>query len=370
MDCKLSISSMSLGRCFAGHDFAHKLDMAQKYGYQGIEVFYEDLVDVANRLSGHSSDTVPSRESHIAAATWIRDQCHARGLTIICLQPFMHYEGLRDRGAHAQRLREWSVWLAMANAMETDLILVPSSFLPADQLLASVEDRAADLAELADMAAAASPPIRICYEGLCWGTYTDTWEASWTVIQAANRPNLGICLDSFNIAGRIYADPAAANGKTENADEVVTASMARLRATVPRDRVFFVQLVDAERLDRPLVAGHPFYDASQPCRMSWSRNCRLFYGEEKAYLPVLQIAKIIFGSIGYSNNWVSLELFNRRMSETDAVVPEELARRGALSWQRLQRDLAAAAVEAASPATSKVPAVKLSTEAPLISASL
>ncbi|CAK7221639.1 hypothetical protein SBRCBS47491_004597 [Sporothrix bragantina] len=367
MDCKLSISSMSLGRCFAGHSFEHKLDMAQKYGYEGIEVFYEDLVDVANRLTDQPSDTVPSSQSHIAAASWIRDQCHRRGMAICSLQPFMHYEGLKDRGAHAKRLREWDLWLRMAHAMDTDLILVPSSFLPKEQLLSSVEDRAADLAELADMAAAASPPVRICYEALCWGTYSHTWEASWDIVKTANRPNLGICLDSFNIAGNIYADPASPTGKTENADEVVAASMARLRATVPRERVFLVQLVDAERLDRPLVAGHPFYDASQPARMSWSRNCRLFYGEEKAYLPVLTIAKTIFGSLGYSNDWVSLELFNRRMSETDPAVPEELARRGVQSWQRLQRDLAASV---AGPTTTKVPAMKLANEAPLIAASL
>ncbi|CAK7232312.1 hypothetical protein SCUCBS95973_008217 [Sporothrix curviconia] len=367
MDCKLSISSMSLGRCWAGHDFEHKLDMARKYGYQGIEVFYEDLVDVAKRLSGQPSDAVPSSQSQISAASWMRDQCHSRGLAIISLQPFMHYDGLKDRSAHAKRLQEWELWLDMAHAMGTDLVLVPSSFLPKEQLLGSVEDRAADLAELADMAAAVSPPVRICYEALCWGTYTHTWEASWEVIKAANRPNLGLCLDSFNIAGNIYADPASPTGKTENADEVVASSMARLRAMVPRERVFLVQLVDAERLDRPLVAGHPFYDASQPARMSWSRNCRLFYGEEKAYLPVLQISKTIFGSLGYSNDWVSLELFNRRMSDTDPTVPEELARRGAQSWQRLQQDLVA---PVAAPVTSKVPAVKLVNEAPLIVASL
>ncbi|KAL1889568.1 hypothetical protein Sste5346_008817 [Sporothrix stenoceras] len=344
MDCKLAISSMSLGRCFAGHSFEHKLDMARKYGYLGIEVFYEDLVDVAHTLDKNTTNNAgdaasPSAESHLAAARWIREECSKRGLSVISLQPFMHYEGLRDRAEHARRIDEWKLWLGMAKAMDTDLILVPSNFLPADQLLGSVESRAADLAELADVAVVEG--IKICYESLCWGTYSRTWEDSWEVVQAANRPNLGLCLDSFNIAGAIYADPAAQNGKTVDAEAVVAASMARLRASVPREKVFLVQLVDAERLDAPLLPGHPFYNAEQPCRMSWSRNCRLFYGEEKAYLPVLQIARTFFHGIGYNNDWVSLELFNRRMSETDSVVPEELARRGALSWQRLQRDLAA-----------------------------
>ncbi|ERS96125.1 hypothetical protein HMPREF1624_07661 [Sporothrix schenckii ATCC 58251] len=362
MDCKLAISSMSLGRCFAGHSFEHKLDMARKYGYLGIEVFYEDLVDVAHTLDTNATNNAgdaatPSAESHLAAARWIRAQCQQRGLAVISLQPFMHYEDLRDRAEHARRIEEWRLWLGMAQALGTDLVLVPSTFLPADQLLAggAVQGRAADLAELADLAAAVH--IRVCYESLCWGTYASTWEDSWAVVDAANRRNLGLCLDTFNIAGAIYADPAAPSGKAVDAEAAVAASMARLQATVPRERVFLVQLVDAERLDAPLGPGHVLYNAEQPSRMTWSRNCRLFYGEEKAYLPVLQIARTIFHGLGYSHDWVSLELFNRCMSDTGAGVPEALARRGVLSWQRLQRDLAASsAADVASSETPKISA--------------
>jgi hypothetical protein len=32
---------------------------------------------------------------------------------------------------------------------------------------------------------------------LAWGTYINTWEDSWDVIKRANRPNIGICLDTF-----------------------------------------------------------------------------------------------------------------------------------------------------------------------------
>jgi 4-hydroxyphenylpyruvate dioxygenase len=74
--------------------------------------------------------------------------------------------------------------------------------------------------------------------------------------------------------------------------------------------------------------------------MSWSRNCRLFYGEtgHGAYLPVLEVASAIFKDLGFEG-WVSLELFNRLMSDPGSWVPETLALRGAISWQKLVNDL-------------------------------
>ncbi|KAJ8106727.1 hypothetical protein ONZ43_g6963 [Nemania bipapillata] len=74
--------------------------------------------------------------------------------------------------------------------------------------------------------------------------------------------------------------------------------------------------------------------------MSWSRNCRLFYGEKDrgAYLPVAEISRAIFQGLGFEG-WVSMELFHRRMADTDAVVPKELASRGATAWAKLVRDM-------------------------------
>jgi 4-hydroxyphenylpyruvate dioxygenase len=82
------------------------------------------------------------------------------------------------------------------------------------------------------------------------------------------------------------------------------------------------------------------YHAEQPARMSWSRNCRLFYGESEygAYLPVKDVIYAIINEIGY-DGWVSMELFNRVMGREDHEVVEELATRAATSWQRLQTDM-------------------------------
>jgi 4-hydroxyphenylpyruvate dioxygenase len=341
MPCKLAITSMSLGRCWAGHSFIAKLDAAHKYGYQGIELFHEDLIDVAARLSSETPPpSDPPRSAQIAAARRILRLCRARDIEIICLQPFSQYDGLLDRAEHARRLEQLQFWIQLAHELETDIIQIPANFLPARYVTEDLDVIASDLREVADMGLRATPPVRFAYESLCWSTRVDTWERCWELVQRVDRPNFGMCLDTFNIAGRIYADPAVASGRTANAEEAVRESIARLVQQVDVSKVFYVQVVDAERLEQPIVPGHPFYDPEQPARMSWSRNCRLFYGEKDrgAYLPIKEIARAFFHGIGFQG-WVSLELFNRRMADKGPEVPEELAKRGADSWIRLQNDL-------------------------------
>ncbi|KAI0179084.1 xylose isomerase-like protein [Hypoxylon sp. FL1284] len=335
MPCRLAITSMSLGRCSAGHSLPYKLDMAQLYGFTGIELFHEDLLDVAQQLPGGATE-----ENELEAARVIRQLCQERGLTIVCLQPFAHYEGLLDRQAHLERLDQLSFWFELARVLGTDMVQIPSNFLPSSELSDDPLAAVADLRIVADMGLQEQPPIRFVYEALCWGTRCDLWEQSWDVVRAVDRPNFGLCLDTFNIAGRIYADPALPTGCTPNSDQAVQESLARLVATIDIQKVFYVQVVDAERLEKPLVPGHEFYDAGQPARMSWSRNCRLFYGEEDrgAYLPVADISRAIFQKLGFEG-WVSMELFNRRMSDVDEVVPRELASRGSVAWAKLVKDM-------------------------------
>ncbi|KAM7223566.1 DHS dehydratase [Rhypophila decipiens] len=341
MPNRLAISSMSLGRCYAGHSFAHKLDAAHRYGYKGIELFHEDLADIADTLyPDFSSSEGPSQASQMAAAREIYDMCSSRGLEIVCLQPFLHYDGLLDRSEHERHLQKLDFWIQLAHELGTDMIQVPANFLPAEHVSTDLNLIVADLQQIADIGLRASPPIRFAYESLCWSTRIDTWELCWEVVKRVDRPNFGMCLDTFNIAGRIYADPTSPTGRTPNAEEAVHRSITNLISHVDVDKVFYVQVVDAARLKEPLLPGHPYYNPSQPARMSWSRNCRLFYGEKEygAYLPVKELAAAFFHGLGFSG-WVSLELFNRRMSDEGHEVPEELAMRGAASWARLVKDL-------------------------------
>ncbi|KAK0388166.1 hypothetical protein NLU13_4411 [Sarocladium strictum] len=330
-----SICTVSLGRACAGHTLPHKLDMARKYGFEGIELFYEDLVDFSNVTYGDAS-----AESQIAAAGLVRELCEARGLEIICLQPFMHYEGLVDRQRHQERIEEMHLFVELVHALGTDLILLPSSNLPAEQMTTDMSLIVDDMAEVADIGAAAEPPVRFAFEALCWGTRVDTWDGSWDIVQRVNRKNFGLCIDTFNLTGRIYADPTQISGCTPDCEQAVRESLAAMVASVPVERIFLLQVADAELLSQPMSPKHPFYNPEQPPRMSWSRNARLFYGESSygGYLPVYAVLKTVVQDLGFTG-WLSFEVFNRRLADKDGSVPEEMASRAALSFEKMTNDL-------------------------------
>ncbi|CAI7587413.1 unnamed protein product [Penicillium bialowiezense] len=336
MPNQLGISSMSLGRAWAGHSMDEKLAQASAHGFLGVEIFFEDLQHIANSLSGGKT----TFEHELQAAKTIRDLCDRYNLAVICLQPFLFYEGLKDRNEHAERIKKLHHWFELVKILGTDLIQIPANFLPAEAITPDLEIIVQDMIELADLGLKQSPPVRFVYENLAWGTYVDTWEAMWDVVERVNRPNFGCCLDTFNIAGRIWADPTSPDGTTPNADEVLKASMDRLVQRVDVKKVFYVQVVDAERLSLPLIEGHEYHVPEQTPRMSWSRNCRLFAMETDrgGYLPVIEISKVIFHQLGY-RGWVSLELFSRTMADPSPTTPEQHAQRGSESWKKLKSAL-------------------------------
>jgi 4-hydroxyphenylpyruvate dioxygenase len=336
MSYQPAIMSASLGRAWL-HNLHYKIEQAAKAGFKGIEIFYEDLDYAAREASGRDS---PSAEDILSAADRVHESCQAQGLEVIGLQPFLFYEGLKDREQQAKLIEKMKLWLQIAKRLETDTIQIPANFLPAEQLTDDLDIIAADLRQVADMGAAESPMIRFAYENLCWSTYIDTWEKLWEVVKRVDRPNFGMCLDTFNIAGRVWADPADATGKTQNADADLKQSLERMVAEVDLTKVFYIQVVDAERMESPLVSGHPFHVDGQPARMSWSRNARTFMYENDrgAYLPVEDIAKTIINGLGY-RGYVSMELFSRTMAETGEHVPDEHAARGIAAWKKLQQRL-------------------------------
>lgn len=336
-----AILSVSLGRAWL-HGFEKKAREAASHGIQGIEIFYEDLVYFASELSGNPTpdNPTPDNDQILTAAARIKALCDELHLTIIGLQPFLFYEGLLDREQHARLIEKIKFWFQIARCLGTDTIQIPANFLPADQLTGDMDVIVGDLLELADLGLAQDPPIRFAYEALCWSTHVDTWELSWEVAKKVDRPNFGLCLDTFNIAGRVWGDPAAPDGKTPNADAELEASMERLVRDVDVAKVFYIQVVDAERMATPLVEGHPFHVEGNPARMNWSRNARAYIYEEDrgAYLPVEKVARALIEGLGYKG-FVSMELFSRTMSEEGESVPREHALRAGVAWKKLAQRL-------------------------------
>lgn len=168
-----------------------------------------------------------------------------------------------------------------------------------------------------------------------------TWQTGWDIVTRVDRPNFGVVLDSFHIAGYDYADPSVPGTTRPDGGERLHASIEELVHAIPGDRVFYLQVVDGERLEKPITkdSGSPYYVATQPARMSWSRNCRLFpYETERgAFMPIEKVVQA-FLKTGFTG-WISFELFNRQMNDTSSGIPQELAQRGFASWETMKQNL-------------------------------
>ena len=286
--------------------------------------------------SSYPGGATPANQ--LLAASSIRQLCDSLSLEIMGVGPFKDCEGLLDSAARIAKLEELHQWFKVAQILRTDVIQIPCSYLT-EGISSDTITQARDLREIADLGAKQTPPFRFAYENLCWGTYNDTWEKAWNVVKLVDRDNFGMCLDTFNIAGREWADPASPTGRVANADEVLKKSLAKMVEEIDVRKVFYVQVVDAERLDRQLDETHPFHVEGQKPRMSWSRNSRLFLCEEErgGYLPVLQVLRAICDEetgLGYKG-WISAELFNRSLVEEGDDVPREHAERCMESWWKV-----------------------------------
>ena len=171
-----------------------------------------------------------------------------------------------------------------------------------------------DLGELADIFARIG--FRIAYENWCWAPYAPGWRDVWKIVKRANRPNLGLCLDTFQSAGGEWGDPTTKSGLIENVsrhelDAKWKQSCNDLAATVPPEKIFLLQISDAYKMDPPI---EDKADAAglRP-RGQWSHDYRpLPYNG--GYLPVEDFTKAVFGT-GF-RGWCSIEVFDTQAPAT------------------------------------------------------
>lgn len=342
-----ALTTVSLGQS-SRYTIQEKLYAASRYGIHGVELFYDDLESLA-RSHSHSHSIseqqhCSSREELLNAAREVRSLCDALHIRVLNLQPIRFYEGLVDRRERDRILcEEIPVWMDIVSVLGGDTILVASNFLPPEphtgkaRTVGDLDTIVDDLRMLALLGEIHSPPVKFAYEAIAWATHVDTWEKSWDIVQRVNRPNFGIAIDTFNVAARVFADPAAIDGRRNGAqaDTDLHHSLHRLETTVDVSKLFVVQVADGERLAEPLRVGHPFYVEGQPTRMSWSRNARLFLCEEErgGYLPVLEVLQTVL-RMGWSG-WVAYEIFSRTLAGPDPDTPAIHAARASRSWARV-----------------------------------
>ncbi len=183
---------------------------------------------------------------------------------------------------------------------------------------ASFDDMAKDLRELADIFA--KKGFRIAYENWSWATYAPGWREIWEIVKKVDRPNLGLCLDTFQSAGGEWGDPRSKSGLMEDVERQELESKWKqscrdLAATVPAEKIFLLQISDAYKMDPAIL--DKMDDSGLRPRAQWSQAHRPlpYHG---GYLPVEDFTKAVFAT-GF-RGWCSIEVFDSKASSTYEVM--------------------------------------------------
>ncbi|WP_136068541.1 bifunctional sugar phosphate isomerase/epimerase/4-hydroxyphenylpyruvate dioxygenase family protein [Modicisalibacter radicis] len=250
--------------CLSG-DLRSKLEAAARAGYDGVEIFENDLLS----FDGSPGD--------------VRVLCESLGLRIVAFQPFRDFEAMPE----PQRRRNLERAERKFDLMEelgTDFLLVCSNVSP--QCIDDMQRVVDDLRELAELAGKRG--LRVGFEALAWGRHISDYRVAWEAVRRADHPALGVVLDSFHILSRGF--------------ELDTL------AGIPADKIAFVQIADAPLLDMDVL--------------QWSRHFRCFPGQGRLPLEAFMQA---LARTGYDGP-LSLEIFNDafRAAPSDATAKDGL----------------------------------------------
>ncbi|OQO07660.1 hypothetical protein B0A48_07357 [Cryoendolithus antarcticus] len=309
-DIPIAYASCSIG-CKASHTLPKKLDAIAKAGFTAIELSMPDLLEFANQIRDEGKREVgPYDFDELGrAATEVKKLCDSHNLKILVLQPFANFEGWPEGSPEREdaftRLRGW---IRIMQAAGTDMLQVGSSDSPAEKIGTDRSRFVKDLQELTDILA--EKGLRVAYENWCWSTHAPDWKDVWDICQKVNRPNFGLCLDTFQSAGGEWGDPTTASGMVEDgrSPEQVTAdwqaSCKKLASTIPAEKIFFLQISDAYKPNSPF--SKDVDESGLRPRGRWSHDSRPL--PFKGYLPTVDFAKAVLGT-GFRGHF-SYEIFD------------------------------------------------------------
>ena len=324
MSHQLAISTYSMG-WHPSHTFERKVQAARNANVKGFELYN---IDLNNYAKLHSL-------TRMEAAEAMSNLCRASGVTILAYGSFDNFEG--NPTPLSDRLDTAKEWLQISKILGTQVIQIPAN----DQKDALGDDGVivAELQALADLGQRQTPPVAFAYEALAWSTHIADWEESLRIVQLVDRPNFGLCLDTYHVLARLWADPASPDGRRPGGASSLRDSLQRFRDTCPREKIIYVQLSDGERADPPILPGHPAYRPEKHSTQSWCMHGRIFPYEEEygAYLPLDEILRGWLIESEWSG-WVSMEVFHHSMDEEN-IGPEIWAERARKSWNRVLKVL-------------------------------
>lgn len=172
----------------------------------------------------------------------------------------------------------------------------------------SRDDIITDLRELCDMLGKRG--MRLAYENWCWSTIAPKWKDVWEIVRDVDRPNIGLCLDTFQTSGGEWGDPTTETGLIEDygsvaeLKKVFLASLIDLAGSIPSDKIYLLQISDAYKPPQPMERKD--IGGLRP-RGRWSHDFRpLPY--TGGYLPIEEVTRAVLRT-GF-RGWFSMEVFD------------------------------------------------------------
>ncbi|KAG4028503.1 hypothetical protein MFRU_021g00920 [Monilinia fructicola] len=303
-----SFATVSVGT--TSTPLSSKLSAISSAGFTAIELGFPDLLSFANTF--HEKEIKENDyDSLCAAGSEVKKLCEKNKLGVMMLQPFSNFEGWPEGSDERKDAFERAKgWIRIMGAVGTDMLQVGSSDSP--DISSDFKVLAADLRELADLLAEHN--YRLAYENWCWATHASTWREVWQIVQLVDRPNIGLCLDTFQTAGGEYGDPSTSSGLISHLGTQaklhmnLTQSLQSLTATVPPEKIYLLQISDAYKPPTPIPTTPPSQEKHDlRARGKWSHDFRP-YPFNGGYLPIVEVARAVLGT-GF-RGWFSTEVFD------------------------------------------------------------
>ena len=218
----------------------------------------------------------------------------ASGLRVTGFQVLRDFEGLSGH-LHAYKVDVAKAMLEMCHALGSRVLLACSTVSSH-----SSEDFAAITKDLQKLAMLAVPlDIHIAYEALSWGRHVNLYPQAWEIVQAADRANLGLAIDSYHILA--HGTP-----------------LDTLREIDPA-KIVLVQLSDFMWQEV----------RSREDRIETARHFRVFPGEGVHSAQVMEMV-VALDAMGYRGDY-SFEVFNDDYRQLPPAIVAQRARRS-VEW--------------------------------------
>ena len=216
------------------------------------------------------------------------------GLAVTGFQVLRDFEGLSGH-LHAYKVDVAKAMLEMCRALGSPVLLVCSS--TSAHATGETEALVRDLRKLAMLAVPFG--IRIAYEALSWGRHVNLLGQAWQIVRAADRSNLGLCIDSYHVLAH-GIDAGAVDG-------------------IDPSKIFLVQLSDFLWQET----------RSREDRIETARHYRVFPGEGVHSEAVGALVREL-DDVGYRGDY-SFEVFNDDYKQLPLPMVAARARRS-VKW--------------------------------------